>query len=174
MANQNWGNLLRETNSLGSSKDSKRTFSDMPSLETFKARQILPQMRSIDVYHDTRFVYGLEVHYDGAVSHAHLGNAVTAPGVIKETFTFQQIEYISKLTVRCGWCIDRIEFTTNFGRTFRAGGDGGGPKTIEVSLGSGQTACFVGFAGDLGHYVQSLRAFYIPIDSGKLLIIHTE
>lgn len=126
MAKQNWGPLLRETGWHGKQHDSKRAFSDMPSLETFKARQILPQMSSLDVYHDTKFVYGLEVHYDGAVSHAHTG-AVSAPGVRMETFNFQKNEYITSLSVRCGWLIDRIEFSTNYGRSFSAGGDGGGP-----------------------------------------------
>jgi len=102
MAKQNWGPLLRETNSHGRQQDSRVSFTDMPSLETFKARQILPQMRSLDVYHDTKFVYGIEVHYDGAVSHAHTGNAVNAPTVRLETFTFQQSEYINRLSVRCG------------------------------------------------------------------------
>ena len=73
MAKQNWAASLRETGFLGREYGSPNKFTDMPSLDTFKARSIVPQMKKLDVHHDGKLVYGLEVHYDGAVSHLHMG-----------------------------------------------------------------------------------------------------
>ena len=70
MASKTWA--VKETGTLGREYGSPHKFSDMPALETFRARGQLPQMKQVDVHTDGRLVYGLEVTYDGAVSHAHL------------------------------------------------------------------------------------------------------
>lgn len=74
-------------------------------------------MKQIDVYHDTRLVFGYEVHYRGIqdetyqVGH-HIGGHLTGDARC-DTFIFEQDEYMNDMVVSSGDVVDRIEFTTN-------------------------------------------------------------
>ena len=115
----------------------------------------------MDVYHDGRLVFGYEVTYQGQngkphqVGH-HIGGQLTGD-VRCDTFRFQPGEYITEVTVSSGDLVDRIEFLTDQGRQFIAGGPGGGPRMASMGL----NARVIGFGGGLGGHLHHLKIFYI-------------
>ena len=59
-----WSNSVKESNYLGRIHPDTYNFSDLPKLNQFKQIGIIPQMKKIEVYHDTRLVFGYEVTYE--------------------------------------------------------------------------------------------------------------
>ena len=123
---ESWKSLVKEANYLGRVHPDTHGFSDLPKV--LKAFSSPPQMRTLEVYHDTRLVFGYEVTYwlSGRVFQVghHIGGHLTGD-VRCDTFVFEDGEYISEFRVSSGDLVDRIELTTNTGRTFQAGGPGG-------------------------------------------------
>ncbi len=74
-----------------------------------------------------------------------------------DSFKFQDNEYIKEVTVSSGDLVDRIEFTTNLGRSFKAGGQGGGPRMAQLA----ENGKVVAFGGGLGGHLHHLKVFYI-------------
>ena len=90
----------------------------------------------MDIYHDGRLVFGYEVTYQGKNGKPHQGGhhigGHLTDDVRCDTFRFQQNEYITEVTVSSADLVERIEFTTDLGRQFKAGGPGGGPKVASM------------------------------------------
>ena len=74
-----------------------------------------------------------------------------------DSFKFQENEFINEVTVSSGDLVDRIEFKTNIGREFRAGGSGGGPRMASI----GKNGRVIAFGGGLGGHLHHLKIFYI-------------
>ena len=127
-------------------------------------------MRTVEVYHDTRLVFGYEVSYwkDARalqVGH-HIGGHITGD-VRCDTFVFQEGEFISEFLVSSGDLVDRIEFKTNQGREFKAGGGGGSLIMAKTELKPGHTARFIALGGGLGGHMHNIRPFYVPVISNS-------
>ena len=122
-------------------------------------------MKSIDVYTDGKFIYGYEVTYRGhsqvprsyQVGH-HIGGHIDIE-VKCHTFNFEEGEYISGLTVASGDIVDRLEFTTNQGRSFKAGGPGGSSIPAKIAEG----ARVVALGGGIGGHMHHFKIFYLSL-----------
>ena len=81
------------------------------------------------------------------------------------SFHFEDEEYITHLSVSYGWSLDRIEFTTNKERHFKAGGSGGGLHRIHMPCDiEGTHPRVISFGVGIGpHDVHQLKANYLPV-----------
>ena len=73
-------------------------------------------------------MYGVEVIYRGDDNNSvsagsHTGYASSDQTWL--TFDFEEGEYINNMSVRTGCWMDKVAFSTNKGRSFSAGGEGG-------------------------------------------------
>ncbi len=66
----------------------------------------------------------------------HIGGHLTGD-VRCDTFEFAEDEYMTEFSVSSGDLVDRVEFRTNSGRFFSAGGTGGGLRQAQTSVGPG-------------------------------------
>jgi len=73
------------------------------------------------------------------------------------TFNFEEGEYIETVTVASGDIVDRIEFTTNKGRGFKAGGGGGSAIPAKISQGGRVVA----LGGGIGGHMHHLKIYYV-------------
>ena len=76
-----------------------------------------------------------------------------------DSFNFESGEYITAVTVSSGDLVDRIEFETNLGRLFKAGGDGGGPRMAQI----GDNSRVVAFGAGMGGHIHHLKVFYVTL-----------
>lgn len=71
------------------------------------------------------------------------------------------------MTVRTGAWMDRVAFTTNKGRSFQAGGNGGDQYQIQMSAPKGQQTRVVAIGGTHYNHMESLYAYYTLVESDK-------
>ena len=76
-----------------------------------------------------------------------------------DTFNFESGEYINAVTVSSGDLVDRIEFQTNLGRSFKAGGNGGGPRMAQI----GENARVVALGAGMGGHIHHFKVFYLSL-----------
>ena len=88
----------------------------------------------------------------------HIGGHLT-DDVRCDIFLFEDGEYISEFRVSSGDLVDRIEISTNTGRTFQAGGPGGSLLQARTN----GPARVVALGGGLGGHMHNVRAFYLPL-----------
>eukprot|EP00347_Sterkiella_histriomuscorum_P020979 403335728 len=159
--NPQWFSQLKETNFLGRIHPDTLIVNDAKKLKNLK---VIPNMKKIDVYHDTRLVFGYEVTYQlpdqdnkkFQVGH-HIGSHLTAE-VTCSTFEFEDGEYINNLVVYAGDLVDSIYFETNKNRNFKAGGSGGGPNPARME---GKNPRVVALGAGLGGHVHHFRVYYV-------------
>ncbi len=125
-------------------------------------------MKTVDIYHDGRLVFGFEVTYANEsnpskkyqVGH-HIGGHVNGD-VQCSTFAFEEGEYINSFSVNSGDLVDKVAFVTNKGREFSAGGNGGG-KTVAV-MEHATKPRVIAIGGGLGGHMHHLRVHYVESD----------
>jgi len=110
----------------------------------------------INVWHDGKFVYGVQFFYgmDGDVVSpgAHCGN-----GNVKcEQIKFNQGEHLVKMLVRSGDIVDHLSLYTDQGRVVSCGGNGGDPSLIVTPPGTQ----IVALGGGTGGHLHNLVAFF--------------
>jgi len=113
----------------------------------------------INVWHDGKFVYGVQFFYgmDGTIMTpgAHCSN-----GNVKcEQIKFNQGEHLVKVLIRNGDILDHLTLVTDQGRIVSCGGTGGNPSLIVAPPGNH----FVAFAGGIGGHIHNLTAFFDEI-----------
>ena len=136
----------------------------------------ITQMHKLTVYvsHDFRYktkvLQGYKIEYKpnfrGEEIHIHRMRSTPLSQDVEEySFHFEEDEYITHIGVAFGWSVDRIEFTTNQERHFRAGGAGGKLNRIPLPCHEdGTHPRVVAFGLGLGpHDVNQLRAHYLPV-----------
>ncbi len=75
-------------------------------------------------------------------------------GMPRQSIQLRDGEYINKVVVKYGECIDNIEFTTNKGNIVSGGGNGGSyTKTFE-------NIRLVAIGGKYGHYLDAIKLTY--------------
>ena len=120
-------------------------------------------MKSISIFTDHSLIYGYEVVYvnpmngaDLVVGH-HIGKH-TNQAVHRETVNFEICEYLQGFSIRSGDVVDRVEFVTNYGRSFGFGGFGGSHKTI-LDRTAGKRIVAIG--GGCGGHMHNFKVWYI-------------
>ncbi|KAB8221616.1 mannose-binding lectin [Aspergillus novoparasiticus] len=74
-----------------------------------------------------------------------------------KSFDFEDGEKISSMTLQSGIRLDNIQFTTNLGRKFEAGGGGAAHHPTNENVGNG---IFLGFHGHCGQDIDSAGAYF--------------
>ena len=128
-------------------------------------------MKQFKVLTDGQYIYGVEVIYCGSNGEEiSSGKNVARHGSENswESFDFQDGEFITELSVRTGSWMDKIALSTNLGRRFSAGGNGGDHYDVVKASTSGKTINrVVAIGGAFGDQMKNLKAFYTKVPKSK-------
>ena len=144
------------TNLLGKSFSDTETFDDWEWLEN----KFNYAVAEIKVWHDGKFVHGVQFHYHLDGTKKTPGKHCTEKSGLKcESLVLNENEHITKVLLRAGDMIDHIVFYTDQGRKVGGGGNGGVPL-VAVLQPMNQ---FVAVGGGIGGHLHNLRLFYDEI-----------
>jgi len=126
----------------------------------FVANKFNYRISCVKVWHDQKFVYGLQVIYemDGTNKspgmHCGMGNNLRC-----EQLNLNDGEHITKVFVRAGDIIDHLTFFTDQGKVVSFGGTGGNPYVLTPP----PKHHFVAFSGGNGGHLHHFEGIYDEI-----------
>ena len=136
-------------------------------------------MKDFKVMIEDDYVLGIEIIYHGPNPgeefSAGKNMGMTNLSLRWKTFTFEEGEFITSLSIRSSEFVSRIEFLTNKSRQFNAGGNDGQLKDIIKSDSSSKTLSrVVALAGAHGaSYLCNLKAYYLTVRNTQPLPVNS-
>jgi hypothetical protein len=155
--------------SLRYESDPKTKFFDdlkkIPNLVDFKIKKI--ELWTGENFNPSSTVNGINVTHQNYQTGESLtsGSRVSEENLIGSiSFELEEDEYLVGLDYRNGWVMDTLNFTTNTGRSFTAGGTGGSPGKFNLN-----DRVIIGFFGSCGTTLYSLGLYTISVQDYQTL-----